>query len=126
MTVPKEMHRTIGRPGCCGPRGSQTEFAQAGVIVGTTAQGPVEQAVGLSNRQIVDTGVTHRHQALRIEFPIFVAVGTEPVLSIVVPLIGETHRNAVVRERPQFLDETVVEFSRPFTREQADNSVRGQ
>jgi hypothetical protein len=46
-----------------------------------------------------------------------VAVVAKPVGAVVVSLVGETHRNAVVAEGPDFLDEPVIEFTLPFPRQ---------
>src|SRR5204863_5790921 len=40
---------------------------------------------------------------------------------IIVPFVGETHRNAIAVVRPQFLDQAVVQFSRPFPCEKFDD-----
>lgn len=37
------------------------------------------------------------------------------------PLVCETHGNAMVGKRPEFLDEPIVEFLRPFSGEKGDN-----
>ena len=49
-----------------------------------------------------------------IELPVLVAVATEPVPADVVPLVGETHGDAVVAERPYLLDQPVVELLIPL------------
>src|SRR5206468_10027684 len=54
------------------------------------------------------------HQAAGIKLPVLVAVGAEPVSRVVVPLVGETHRDAVLAECPDFLDEPVVELAAPL------------
>src|SRR5215467_10093215 len=50
-----------------------------------------------------------------IELPVLVAVAAEPVPAVVVPLVGETHGDAVVAERPYLLDQPVVELLIPLT-----------
>lgn len=47
---------------------------------------PMEFSVRGKNKHIVDAAVAAAHQTVRIEFPLFVAMGTEPVAGIVVPL----------------------------------------
>jgi len=42
------------------------------------------------------------------------AVGAEPVSRVVVPLVGETHRDAVLAACPDFLDEPVIELAAPL------------
>src|SRR6476620_8592514 len=40
---------------------------------------------------------------------------------IIMPLVGEAHRDAIAILRPQFFDEPVVQFPRPFAREEFDD-----
>src|SRR5258708_39432913 len=44
-----------------------------------------------------------------------------PVTRVVVPLVSETYRDAVRRERPHFLDEPVVQLLCPFAREKGND-----
>jgi hypothetical protein len=37
------------------------------------------------------------------------------------PFIGETNSNVIFGERPEFLDQPIVEFFRPFPCEKGDN-----
>jgi hypothetical protein len=78
--------------------GSEAEIAEAGVIVGTTAQGPMEAAISLADRRIIDAGETPTHQAVLIELPVLIPVGAEPIAAVVVPLIGEAHGHPVLAE----------------------------
>ena len=71
--------------------GSEAEVAEAGVIVGTAAQGPMKAALGLADWRIVDAGETAANQAVFAKLPILVPVGAEPVAAIVVPLIRKAH-----------------------------------
>src|SRR3546814_7903965 len=57
---------------------SEREFVEGRLIVGTTAQRPAEQALALADRQVVDAGDARVHQAVRVEFPVLVAVAAEP------------------------------------------------
>jgi hypothetical protein len=70
------------------------------MIVGAPPQRPIKFPLDLANRQVVDAGMTGLHQAVFIEFPVFVAVGTEPVACVVVPFIGEADGDAMVGKRP--------------------------
>jgi hypothetical protein len=45
-----------------------------------------------------------------VEFPVLIAVAAEPKTAVIVPLIGEAHRDAVLAKRPDFLDQAVAEF----------------
>src|SRR5450631_753919 len=112
--------------GCKGPAGgqfrasnrrSQSEFAQGWMVVGTASQGPAIFAAVLRDRQIVDAGDAQPHEAAFIELPIFIAVAAKPMPAVIVPLVGESHGNSVLAKRPDFLDEPVVEFARPFALE---------
>ena len=88
-----------------------------GMIVGTAAERPVIFALALRDRQIVDAGDAPPHQPVLVELPVLVAVAAEPVAAVVVPLIGEAHGDAVVAERPELLDQAVVELAVPFARQ---------
>src|SRR5512147_422574 len=78
-------YRRAGRAASC--VASQPEIAQARVIVGTTAGRPVKFPLRRRNRQVVDAGDAPLHQPLLVEFPVFVAVGAEPVSGIIVPFV---------------------------------------
>ena len=75
---------------------------------------PVVLALIFPDRQVVDARDPAAHVAKRIELPVFVAVRAEPVPRIVVPLVREAHRDAVVVKRPQLLDEPVIELLAPL------------
>src|ERR1700693_5526974 len=75
---------------------------------------PVILAIGFGSGNVVDGGDAPAHQPAGVELPVLVAVGAEPVSRVVVPLVGETHRNAVLAARPDFLDEPVVELAAPL------------
>src|SRR4051794_28058287 len=85
------------------------------MVVGPPAERPVILAVAFLDRQIIDAGDPKPHQPLVVELPVLVAVTSKPAAAVVVPFIGEAHRNAVVVEGPYFLDEPVIEFAVPFT-----------
>lgn len=91
------------------------------MIVGSPAERPAEVAVGLPDRQIVDRREAPLHEAGRVEFPVLVPVGAEPVAAVVVPFVGESHRYAVAFERPQLLDQAVVRLLRPLAGEELDD-----
>src|SRR5207244_288643 len=63
----------------------------------------------------VDAGVAMQHQTLLVEPPVLIAVSTKPVAGIVVVFVGETHCDPVVGERPEFLNQAIVEFAIPLT-----------
>src|SRR5690242_5389907 len=68
-------------------------------------------ARAVADRKIVDAGNAQPHQAVLGELPILVAKAAEPVPAVVVPLIGETNRDTVLAEGPDFLNQPVVEFT---------------
>src|SRR6185295_20186296 len=100
---------------------SETELAESGMIVGPASQRPAELALGLGDDDVVDAGVTPAHQSELIELPVLVAVGTEPVTRVVVPLVREAHRDAIALAGPHFLDEPVVELLRPLALQEFDD-----
>ena len=57
-----------------------------------------------------------------IELPVLIPIGAEPVARIVVPLVGEADCDAVAVECPEFLDQAILKFLDPFTREDATMS----
>src|SRR5208283_676883 len=93
------------------------------MIIGTAAQRPPVLALGLRDRQIIDARDPHSHQAVLVEFPIFIAEAAKPMTAVVMPLIGESHGDSIFRECPQLLDQTVVKLTRPFAREKRLDGV---
>src|SRR5690242_20265356 len=93
------------------------------MTVGSAARRPMILAVGLADGKVVDAGESHPHQAVVVEFPVLVAVGAEPVLRVVVTLVGEAYGNAIRLESPHLLDEPVVQLPGPFSREEGDDLV---
>ncbi len=87
----------------------QTADSQAGAGR-AAAKRPVILPVGFLDRQIIDASETSLHQAGRVELPVLVAIGAEPVAAIVVPLIGKAHGDPVLRKGPQLFDQPVVKF----------------
>ncbi len=76
---------------------------------------PVVQAIALADRKVVDAGNAASHQAALIKLPILVTERPKPVAAVVVPLIGETYRDAVLAEAPQLFAQAVIQFAIPFT-----------
>src|SRR3954463_15274361 len=88
------------------------------MVVGPPAERPVIQAVAGLDRQVVDAGDPKPHQPFVVELPVLVAVTSKPAAAVIVPFIGEAHRDAVVVEGPYLLDQPVVEFAIPFARQE--------
>src|SRR5689334_6252798 len=93
------------------------------MIVGASAERPMILAIGFPDRQVVDAGDPKPHQALRVEFPVLVAVTAEPGPAVVVPLIGKAHRNTVLAKCPKLLDQAIVELAAPFACQECHDVV---
>src|SRR5262249_3087135 len=91
------------------------------MIVRATALRPAILALRLVDRHVVDAGVPDPHQALVVELPVLVPVGPEPLARRVAELVGEAHRDAVGPERPQLLDQPVLQLVGPLPLEEGDD-----
>src|SRR5262249_52827600 len=103
------------------PPGSQPERREPGVIVRPPSERPVKLALVRGDRQVVDAGDAETHQPLVVELPVLVAVGSEVLAAVVVPFVGEPHGDAIAGERPELLDQAVVQLAVPFPREELDD-----
>src|SRR5499426_3627375 len=65
--------------------------------------------------------MTRCHQTVFIELPILIAVGSKPVSRIVMTFISEANGDPIVLKGPQLLDQSVVEFPRPFAPKKGDD-----
>src|ERR1700689_3860216 len=92
----------------------EPEVAQAGMIVGATAERPMIKAVLLLDRQIVDARGAHPHQTVLVELPVLIAVAAEPASRIRAPFGGEGNGDPVLMKGPEFLDQPIVELAVPF------------
>jgi hypothetical protein len=81
----------------------------------------MELPFNLGDPEFIDACVPRMHQPLRVEFPIFVAVGPEPIARVLVILVGKPDGNPVVQKRPDFFDQSVFQFSGPFPRKQRND-----
>src|SRR5579859_4033650 len=84
---------------------------------------PMVFALALGDRRIVDAGEATAHQAVLVELPVLVTVGTEPLSGGVMRLVGEAHGDAVVAKRPQLLDQTVVELTAPLASQEGHDRL---
>src|SRR5712691_8833269 len=73
--------------------------------------------------KVVDRREPKSHEPVIIELPILIAIGAIPVTRIVVPFASEPHRNAVPGERPQFLDEPVIQLLDPLVRKKSGDFI---
>ena len=67
---------------------------------------------------VIDAGFTPAHQAMLVELPLLVAVRAVPLPGIVVPFVLKANRDAVAVERPEILDQAIIEFPLPFAGEE--------
>ena len=67
--------------------------------------------LALLDREVIYAGNAPAHKALLIEFPVLVAVAAKPAAAIIMPFVGKTHRDAVLAEGPDFLDQAVVKLT---------------
>src|SRR5690348_7008202 len=84
------------------------------MVIGPPPERPVVLPVRVPDRQVVDAREATAHQPFGRELPVLVAVAAEPLAGVVVPLVGEAHGDALLRERPQLLDQPVIELARPL------------
>ncbi len=82
---------------------------------------PAEAAVFFGDRHIVDAGFAPAHQAVVVELPLLVAVGPVPLPGIVMPLILKAHRDVIVVERPEILDQAILMLPSPFAGEERND-----
>src|SRR5437868_15482761 len=74
-------------------------------------------AVLLCDWQVIDAGNAQAHQPVLIELPVLVAIAAEPIAAVVAPFVREANGNPVLAERPNLLDQAVVELALPFARQ---------
>lgn len=84
------------------------------MIIGTTSLRPAELSVGLGNGQVIDAGKAQGHQAILVEFPVFIAIAAKPLAVGVLPLIGKAYGDPVRMEGPDLLDQPILDLTGPF------------
>src|ERR1700679_1769342 len=82
---------------------------------------PTKLPFCLLNGKVVDARISSTHQTVGSEFPVLIAVGTEPIRGVIMPFVREAHGNSILAEAPKFLDESVVEFPCPLSREKRND-----
>lgn len=92
-------------------------------MIGRAWAGPVpmKSALALFDRHVIDAGVADGHQPILIELPVLIAVGAEPLTGIVMPFIGEADGDPISPESPDFLDQAIIAFPRPFPFQERDD-----
>src|SRR5215831_7229232 len=93
------------------------------MVIRTTPQGPAVLAIGFLYRKVIDAGQTTVHQTVLVKLPVFIAIGSEPIPRVIMPLIREAHRDAGVMKGPELFDEAVVQFFGPFALEELHNGL---
>src|SRR5258706_4902498 len=88
------------------------------MAVRTAPEGPAKLALRLVDGKVVDTGEAHDHEAVVVERPVLVTVRAKPGSRVIVPLVRESHSDPVAGERPEFLDQPVVQLLAPLAREE--------
>ena len=84
------------------------------MIIGTPAEGPEIFAIRFLDRKVIDACDAPLHQAIRIKFPILVAIRPKPIPAVVMPFIGKPDRDPIFMKRPQLLDQPIIQLFRPF------------
>jgi len=78
------------------------------MIVAATSERPMIFSVAFRSGSVIYARETPTHQTVLIEFPILVAIRTEPVSAVAAPLICKTDSNSIAVERPKLLDQSIV------------------
>jgi hypothetical protein len=81
----------------------------------------VEVALFGSDSLVIDRCVAKDHDALGIEVPVLISVGSVPLIGVIAVFIGETTCDVVVCKCPEFFDEPVVELPIPLPGEEVDD-----
>src|SRR5208283_1813128 len=93
------------------------------MLIGPAPEGPAVLPLLIPDRQVVDAGDAQSHQPLIVEFPVLVPVASIPLAAVIVPFVGKPHGNAISRECPEFLDQSVIELPGPFSNEECLNGL---
>ena len=83
----------------------------------------MEATIFFRDRDVIDAGLATAHQTVLVELPLFVAIGAVPLAVGVMPFVLKANGDAVVVERPEVLDQAIVQLVRPFARQERDNRV---
>src|SRR5262249_14598419 len=68
-----------------------------------------------------DTWKSYSHYAVLLEFPVFVAIASQPLPTVIVPFICEPHSNAILTKRPHFLNEAIIQLAVPLSGQEGFN-----
>src|SRR3954468_16271073 len=97
---------------------SKAQLAQRRMGVRPRSDRPMVLSVRVPDGQVIDAGDANGHETLGIEFPVLVAVAAEPLTAVVMPLVREANRDAVLVEGPELLDQPVAQLTLPLAREE--------
>jgi hypothetical protein len=67
--------------------------------------------------------MTKFHQSVLIEFPILIAMGSEPLSLLVVVFVTESYGDAIFGMCPDLLDKAIIAFYTPFIAKKSGNFV---
>src|SRR6516165_8869977 len=81
-----------------------------------------ESALRFFDRQVIDTCFSPFHQARGGELPELVSVATEPLTTVVMPLVMELHGHTVPAKAPELFLQSVVKLAIPLPLQKFDNS----
>src|SRR5688572_131173 len=95
-------------------RALQAQRGEPWMVVGASAERPMEFALARRDRQVIDARDAALHEPAIVELPVLVAVGAIPLAAIVTPFIRKPNGNAVAVTRPKLFDEPIVDFLGPF------------
>src|SRR5882724_8184330 len=101
----------------------EPQFTQSGMVIRTPPEQPVIFAIRFQDRKVVDRRKPVGHEAVVIKFPVLIPIRAIPVTRVIVPLVSEADSDPIPGERPEFLDESVVQLHGPLAGEERNNLV---
>ena len=84
------------------------------MVVRPAAQRPMKLAIRFGDWVLVDARMAFPHQAIFGKLPVLVAIGAEPLATIIAIFVGISDGNTIAGESPEFFDQTVVELLIPL------------
>src|SRR5436190_4999817 len=81
----------------------------------------MKHPLGLLDRNVVNRSATPPIEPVLIILPFFIPVCTEPVIRIIVIFVCETNCDSISVDRPQLLNQAIVEFFFPFSLKKFDD-----
>src|SRR4051812_43867817 len=93
------------------------------MIIRAAAKRPEVLALGVWDRQVVDARDASGHEPVVVELPILIAVGSEPVAAVVVPLVRKSDGNTILVKGPELFDQPIVQLLGPLAPEKPDDLI---